>query len=79
MDNKHFEITVVIEHIPFKWECTTMAEAYQAVSEIIGAFPSDSPEGGMDAVMESLVNMKNGLSDAHFGRMYRVRICDGEV
>lgn len=75
---KHFRIGLFVGDTSFEYRCTTMHEAYEAISDITVKF-NDRYAPGMDEVMETLVEMKNGRTLTVENRLYGIAYVDGEV
>lgn len=87
MENKHFVITVCLGNTNFRFECTTLNEAYAAIMDALQFLPPvytddySSITKELDDAMEALVGLKNGTCQHYTGTRYNygIRICDGEV
>lgn len=76
---KHFEIAYRILRTTFTYECTTAAEALDALMEIMATDTAAAPSANADEYMKILVDMKFGSTRAHEHGRVRVAYVDGEV
>lgn len=73
---KHFEIGIQAGRHLFIYECSTAAEAYDAIVDASVAFDF---EVDLDKIMEILVDMKHENAISHQERHYQIAYRDGEV
>lgn len=73
---KHFEIGIQACNHLFTYECTSAAEAYDAIMDASIAFGF---EVDMDEVMGVLVDMKRGDALSHQKHHFQIAYRDGEV
>ncbi len=75
---KHFRIQLYIGNTSFEFCCTTMHEAYEAISDIAVTF-ADRWDPDMDKIMETLVEMKKGHMLTAENDVCGIAYVDGEI
>lgn len=78
MENKHFDITMHLEHVPFTFSCTTIHEAYEAINAILSTFPGKCSIK-RDDIVRCLVRMADGHQTGLSCHLFSVHVHDGEV
>ena len=74
---KHYEIMICNGHYPLTYKCTSIAEAFECLVSVSGW--ASHVRVDVEALMEVLVDLKRGNSQAFEAAGYQIVVMEGEV
>ena len=74
---KHYEITLTNGGYPLVYRCSTIAEAYGCIENLVRRTPGMYID--LSGTMEILVDMRQGNRRRHENHHYAIAVKDGEV